>query len=271
MIINCDYCGASIDINKYKICPHCGASFNEDQEYQTFKEREEQIEELKFKSLQETQEQQKKINELEIEKKKAENESQKYFNKRQEENEKYRKSISKTGKILKFLICIPIICSIIICILPERTTSDENVQTKTDIETIETPEIIEVAVSGGLNETLSTSKYSVTITELKEASAPWHWKPASGKMYVAFNFIVENISNEEILSDEQVYCEADGFLADSFRYSEDIYLSSKYLPAGTKITGYCCFEVPINTKEFTVKYGDYITFNIPNTLFKQGE
>lgn len=32
MKINCDYCGASIDTSKNKVCPHCGASYADDQE-----------------------------------------------------------------------------------------------------------------------------------------------------------------------------------------------------------------------------------------------
>lgn len=32
-IINCDYCNASFDINKFRICPHCGGSYHDDQEY----------------------------------------------------------------------------------------------------------------------------------------------------------------------------------------------------------------------------------------------
>ena len=41
--INCDYCGASIDISKNKVCPHCGASYADDQELINNKKREEEI------------------------------------------------------------------------------------------------------------------------------------------------------------------------------------------------------------------------------------
>ena len=34
MSINCDYCGSSIDTTKHNACPFCGASYNNNQEYQ---------------------------------------------------------------------------------------------------------------------------------------------------------------------------------------------------------------------------------------------
>lgn len=33
VMINCDYCNASFDVNKFKTCPHCGGSYHDDQEY----------------------------------------------------------------------------------------------------------------------------------------------------------------------------------------------------------------------------------------------
>mgnify|MGYP003303483531 FL=1 len=80
-----------------------------------------------------------------------------------------------------------------------------------------------------------------------------------------------DISDEEFVCGERYICEADGFLASEFRYSEDIYIGSRRIPAGMKISGYRCFEVPIDAKEFTITYEDLVTFTIENTITNTGE
>lgn len=271
MIINCDYCGTNIDTQKYKVCPTCGAAYNDDQEYKENKKRQSELKDLKLKQIKENHAHQEKIKEIELEQKRLDTENQRLYNIRQQENEKYRNRTNKLGMAILYAILIPIICGIICCVLSvfvalfsESDTNIENTETDTIIET-ET-EIIETPLSGGFNETLSTSTYSVTISELKKANAPWHWKPEEGYMYIALYFEVENITDKEIYSDESIYCLVNEVMMDKFNYSEDKYIKTTTIPKGMKIAGYMCFEVPIDSQEFVLTYGDYLTFTIPNTL-----
>lgn len=270
MIINCDYCGTSIDTQKQKVCPICGAAYNDDEEYIQNKKRQDELKELKLKQLKDNQKHQEKIKEIDIERQKLDIENLKIYNKRQQENEKYRNKTSKLGMALLYAILIPIICGILCCVISVivaiSTDPTTNVNTETKIETETQIEIKETPVFGGFNETLKTSTYSVTITELKTADSPWHWNPDDGYMYIALYFEVENLTDDEILSDEAIYCTVNDILVEKFNYSNDKYIKVQTIPAGMKIAGYACFEVPINSEQFTVKYGEYLTFTIPNTL-----
>lgn len=256
MKINCDYCGASIDISKNKVCPHCGASYADDQELINNKKREEEI------------------RNIDVERKKLELENQKIYTNRQKENEKYRKKSNKTLFTILIILAIPGLCLLCCCIaaIPEaiRQSSyeseyEEIIETPNEEnETIE--EVVEIPVSGGFNEPLSTSTYTVTITELKKADVDYCWKPDDGYMYVSIYFEVENITDKDIYSSEKIYCSVNGIMVDKFNYGNDKYIKDSSIPKGMKIGGYMCFEVPIDAKEFVLTYGEYLTFTIPNTL-----
>lgn len=197
MKINCDYCGASIDISKNKVCPHCGASYADDQELINNKKREEEIKNI------------------DVERKKLELENQKIYTNRQKENEN----------------------------------------------------IIEKPVEVGLNESAKLSNFSVTITEIKKVDKGNWMEADDGYMYVGFNFVVENTSDKELkLATEDIYCLVNDILCEDFSFSNEKYLESSKVPKGMKIGGYACFEVPIDAKEFIIKYGDHITIKINNIL-----
>lgn len=258
MMINCDYCGANIDIKKHKVCPHCGATYEDNVEYKAHKAQE------------------KELNKIKLQREVYKRENDFIEHDRKQQNYNYINKINKIGNVLKILYIIPVICFICCCLFSSITniynefyTEDTKNNTNTEAqiqEEVETEVIIEESKTGGFNETISTSTYSVTITELKAANAPWHWKPEEGYMYIAFYVEVENISDKEILSDEHIYCTVDGVMVDKFLYSEDKYIKDANIPKGMKIAGYTCFEVPIDSTEFVLTYGDYLTFTIPNTL-----
>lgn len=275
MSINCDYCGSSIDTTKHNACPFCGASYNNNQEYQENLKLDKELKELKLKELKERQEFNRQQNELELEKEKIELEikkKKKNLDKSDFSTVKPKKKKSRLGQgclVFLIIIAVIIVCFFLFCAYCVKVAMDE---TRENPELLQTetvalePEIVEIPVSGGFNETLSTSAYSVTITELKPAATKFGFKPKEGNMHIAINFVVENISDKEIDSYQKVTCMADGFLADYYVYSDDTFLPSTQIPAGTKITGYHCFEVPADAKEFTIKYGDYMTFTIENTI-----
>lgn len=259
MNIICDYCGSKIDTSKHNTCPYCGASYHNNQSYNKNAKRQEEIEELKLKDLKENQE-------LEHQKKKLELENAKVDLK----HKKQKSPLLKGCLIALIVIAVVIIgffllCAYIVNLAVKNDTKTPDTQ-QTEITTTAEPEFIEVPVSGGINEPLSTSKYTITLTELKPADKPWHWNPAKGNMYIAVHFVIENINDEEFICNDNYTCQADGFLANAFPYSQDIYIQSKRIPAGMKIDGYRCFEVPIDTKEFTITYDDLVTFTIENTI-----
>lgn len=192
------------------------------------------------------------------------------FSPREAKKEKKSSPLAKGCLITLIVIAAVIIaffalCAYLVKVAVEREEKNPDLQQPQVVATAE-PDVVEVPVSGGFNETLSTSKYSVTITELKKADVNMAWNPNKGYMYIAVYFVVENITTESIDPSETIICQADGFLMHPFKYSDDVYLSSNWLPAGMKTSGYQCFEVPIDSKEFTITYGDYLTFTIENTI-----
>ena len=264
MNILCDYCGSKIDTTKHSSCPYCGATYNDNQEYKNNARRQEELEELKLKDLKENQE-------LNHQKKKLELENAKVDLK----HKKQKSPLLKGCLITLIVIAVVFIgffalCAYIVNVAADMKEKNPDTQ-QTEIKTTPEPEVVEVPVSGGINETLSTSKYTITLTELKAADAPWHWKPDKGNMYIAVHFIIENISDEEFKCGDHYTCQADGYLANAFPYSQDIYIDSRRIPAGTKISGYRCFEVPIDAKEFTITYEDLVTFTIENTITNTSE
>lgn len=258
MFINCDYCGASIDINKYKVCPHCGASYENDQELLSNKKHQEEL------------------NQIQLEQQKAKLEEQKIKNKKTEKSIENKKSSSAFRTVFLMLILIFGIGFMYIKISEVNSNKnnynnyDDNTNYDRDeLENNEELEIIETPICVKFNEPAQLTNFKVTITELKEVDKGLWLAPTEGYMYIGFKFEVENTSDKTLtLASEKIYCLADEVLIDEFPYSEEKELQKTDVPAGTKIVGYYCFEAPINTKEFTVKYGDYITIKVNNTLLE---
>lgn len=264
MNIICDYCGSKIDTSKHSSCPYCGATYDNNQAYNKNSKRQEEIEDLKLKDLKESQE-------IEHQKKKIELENAKVDLK----HKKQKSPLLKGCLITLIVIAVIIIgffalCAYIVNVAVDKETKTPN-QQQTEIQTTPEPEVVDVPVSGGMNEPLSTSKYTITLTELKPADKPWHWNPAKGNMYIAVHFLLENISDEEFVCSDNYTCQADGILTSAFPYSQDIYIDSRRIPAGMTIEGYRCFEVPIDAKEFTIIYDDLVTFTIENTITNTDE
>lgn len=262
MKIICDYCGSSIDTKQNSSCPFCGATYQNNPEYKEIAKRQDQLEELELEKAKIELESEKRKRDLEI--------SGLTVVSKQNQKQKKTSPFAKGCLITIIVIAVVIIaffalCAYLVKVAVDMDEKNPDIQ-QTEIQTTAEPEVEEVPVSGGFNETLSTSKYSVTITELKKADAHMAWKPNKGNMFIAVHFVVENITSEDIDPSETIICQADGFLMHPFKYSDDIYLSSNWLPAGMKTSGYQCFEVPIDSKEFTITYGDYITFTIENTI-----
>lgn len=264
MNILCDYCGSQIDTSKHSSCPYCGAAYDNNQAYQSNSKRQEEIEDLKLKDLKESQEINHQKQMLELEHAKVDL-----------KHKKQKSPLLKGCLIILIAIAVVFIgffalCAYIANLAVKNDTRTPDTQ-QTEIQTTAEPEVVEVPVYGGMNEPLSTSKYTIILTELKPADKPWHWNPDKGNMYIAVHFVIENISNEEFVCSDHYTCEADGFLTNAFPHSEDIYIDSRRIPAGMKISGYRCFEVPIDAKEFTITYDNLVTFTIENTITNTSE
>lgn len=254
MVISCDYCGANIDTNKYKVCPHCGASYAEDKELIENKNKEKELKEIKIKQQQE------KLEEQRI------------------KNEKLKKEIKNNKKTSPFSIIIILILLMFgisfLYIKMSETNLNKNESynkiennNETKYEEKENENIIEKPVEVGFNEAAKLSNFTVTITEIKKVDKGNWMEADDGYMYVGFNFVVENTSDKELkLATEDIYCLVNDILCEDFSFSNEKCLESSKVPKGMKIGGYACFEVPIDAKEFIIKYGDYITIKINNTL-----
>ena len=242
MVFHCEYCGASIDSEIDKNCPVCGASYAKNKSFKELKQKEE----IRKK--------------LEQEEKQARIEKQKIQN--------------------EFVFLAPILFSFIATgfflfsgglayLVSSSEVVNENNYNYEDIYDFEdriseesTPAFIFNEVAGGFNEAVNNGTLSVMINELKEVD-DYPFKPDNGYMYVAMHFVVENVSQLDYDDNSSIYCNADGMLMDSHWLSDYRKLDAKKIPAGMKIDGYLCFEVPVNVENLEITYGDYITISIP--------
>ena len=122
----------------------------------------------------------------------------------------------------------------------------------------------------GFNESAQLSKYKVTITEIKEEIPEVQWAPGEGNKYIGFKFVVENTCEETInMKGTNVYCIVDGEMMPIFNQSPFETPKSGNILPGIKNSGWFVYEVPENTKEFEIRFGQYITFKFQNPLLEE--
>ena len=248
MKIICEYCDSSVDIKNNTKCPNCGADLSSNKFFRDSMN-------MKFEK--------EKI-ELEKEKLQLEKEKARYnINQPTAEQKEAFKSLSRFLKIgcsIPFIFVIFVIIFIIINIFNFTGSLIDATQTLSTAFSEES--LVESQVEGNFNEPISTSTYSVTCNHYEEFEVPYS-TPTVGHKYVRFHFIVENISNEDIYSDEKIRTIADGIQCQRMDYYKNVTeLPVSYISPEAKIVGYIGFEIPENTKLLQIKYGDYVTINI---------
>ena len=114
-------------------------------------------------------------------------------------------------------------------------------------------------VTVGFDEFGSTDEYKVKVTKYEGAEDKFR-KLEEGYELIKFHLIVENISGKE-LTKEDVNCIVGGI-------AQNNYLSSGYsdlpmfIQKDLAVKGTATFQIPIGTKSFDIKYGDYVTIHI---------
>ena len=278
MKINCDYCGALIDTDKYRTCPNCGGAYGNDHEVIKEKEKLDRADDLYFQ------------------KKELENDRMRIENKNLMTNSAANsKTVQNAAKFMSLgclmpiiTICITFVIIIVFAVMAvasERKTGSSSskkakettTHSSISIEPIEMPDIsipeipeitvpqIETKVTAGLGEPAQTLTYSVTCDRYQPVDR-WPYKPSEGYDYVSFHIIIENTGKEEYSPEEKIMCLVDGIMCDSQRDSDRKQLSSDPIPSGIKADGNICFEVPVDAEYFDIKYGDYVTLHLKNTL-----
>lgn len=258
MRLTCDFCGALIDTNKDNTCPNCGAAYSRDNELERELKREERDKDLNIEKQ-----------EVDLEAKKIQNEKQRMTIKNQEIG--YKSIRTFLGILLApfaigLAITIVIIVIAVIMAIQEVTTGDKIISNNSSFQESsivqESEKIEEIPVEVKFNEPGSTSTYSVTISKAKEIDV-WPWNPNEGYIFVDFYFIVENITDKDIYSDESITASVNGIKLDRFNYSDSKHIKDETIPVGMKIDGWVALSVPLDAKEIVFKYGDYITIKIP--------
>lgn len=250
MKIICEYCGTQFDTQGVKVCPNCGASFANNRVLET-------------KILHEN-----KKTQLELEKKAVELEQCKIENARKRSMLQQEQQSARAAKVLKIGCVIPVICvalifiiGVIVSIFSTMTGGD----TPSEYHSTEViTEVIEIPVSVGLNEVAETSKYTIVCDKF-EVIEKKGFTPAKEYQYMSFHLVVQNKSEDKINTEKLIDCLADGTMCE-VRWDSDRKRLPKYLNKGIKADGSVCFEVPIDTKSFDIKYGDYVTIHIENIL-----
>ena len=203
MKINCDYCGAMIDTDKYRTCPNCGGAYGNDQEVLKEKAKLDRADDLYF---------QKK--ELENDRMRIENNTMANSSIAGSKTVQTAAKAMGIGCVMPIIvICISfaiIIIFAVAAVLSESTYSGSSKKAREttarssitvkpiempDISVPEIPEItlpqIEAKVTAGLGEPAQTLNYSVTCDRYQTVER-WPYDPSEGYEFVSFHIIIEN-------------------------------------------------------------------------------
>lgn len=255
MRIQCEYCGALIDVKEDDTCPNCGATFDKNSRLHDMMQEEKESARLKKEEMQ-----------LKLESQRLQNE------KTRVENEIRRQKVKRTRPKNRNATIAVVICCIFAASIFVSAAIEAFYEVGKEIgeytpPTTE-PVVVEVPVEVSFGEKASTSTYSVVCDKVEEYYYPWT-QPQEGYKYVGVHLVVSNITNEEIFSDESVMCSYKNgeFLMQAEKptiRSEDLgtKLDKAYISPGNSIMGKIYFTVPVDA-DLIVKYGDYITINIP--------
>ena len=244
MKIFCEYCGVQIDVNKNNKCPNCGASFSNNVTYKEYKKKHE---ELDFKER-----------EISIENKKVVHENIRNIT-------GTVKNFSKVFVIIFVFIFIFFIAIFSFFIFKIFKSSENISNNKESVK--ENLDVLddffntnEVDVVVGMKEYAETSEYKVMVDYFEEVDVD-HQKPKTGYKYVTFHFILENKMNDKLFLFETIDCVVDG-IAQSDVVDFDRESLPSLISKGLTVQGYKTFEIPDDTRECSIKFGNNVTINI---------
>lgn len=273
MVLKCEYCGAELDTKEDEVCPFCGGSYEHNKEYEEKRAREEESKRIIMERRKLNLEQRK--NEIEQENIAIERHQSRAHNKRQ-----LGGVVRKTQLIIFIAALIFVISgtfSMFGSMLPMRLMKDNfidsNVREEMPVADVSneditnaTTETADVPVTVNFNETATTSKYTIMCDSFEVIDCS-PFEPTEGYQYVTFHFILENISDDTLITESTMDCLADGIMC-TWQFDDDRKDIPVSINKGIKAAGDVCYEVPINAKAFDIKYGDYVTIHIENTLEK---
>lgn len=258
MKIFCDYCGNQFETEGNSTCPSCGAAFEGDVE----------IKNAALMKAREAELQRQREN-IELRERQAQIDDMNARNKNRETSRRIIGIGCLVPIILTALFTAVIFIIAIAEVVNERAAEREKEESSSslleDYEYESVFEEEESPVSADFNEYAESVNYSVICDSFEEVDR-YPFSPTDGYMYVSFHFVVKNTGVGKVNTTNNVICLADGMLADSTWHSDRKELPSTTLPAGVSTEGYMCFEVPVDTEEFELRYGDYVTIYIKNTL-----
>ena len=259
MKIRCDFCEHLIDTNKDSVCPNCGASFGGDKEVKKELDRID------------------KDKDLDIEERKVDIDSKRVRNEKERALMENRKTGYNAVKWFLILLVGPpavfaIFLFIIIVIGVVMGLKEEGIIDSSSnsayITEIEETIIEDKPIKVGFNEEAVLSEYSVTIAKAEEIDG-YPYDPNEGYMFVDFYFIIANLTDEEIYDDESIRGSVNGIKLKGFYKAKNKRLEDGNIPVDMKIDGWVCYEVPLDAENITIKYGDYITIEIPMDKVKR--
>lgn len=221
----CEYCGNRIDALKDAKCPHCGASYK------------------KNKSFIKLEEESKKQTQIQNENK------QKVFN-----------HVLGTLKFSRWFLLIPIVMFIIVFIIVFLSFGKIGKFVGSQIENNKNDQIkTEENITVNFDEYAETSEYKVKVNKYEVIEDKFN-RLDEGYEYIKFYLIVENLTNDEIRS-EDVNCIVDGIAQENYYYSGHSELPFN-INKGLAVKGTSTFIVPKDATSYDIRYGDYVTVHI---------
>lgn len=276
MQLKCEYCGAEVDTKKDKVCPFCGGSYDGNKEYEEKRAREEESKRIIMERRK-----------LELEQRKREALEGTDIGKRSQASPHY--SVPKQepqhnilGGVVKRMIIMFVMVFILMIVssayvsirsldfLKDDYSSPNVWNSPEDEEVTEGPVEVEyvekedIPVTVDFNEVAETSKYTIKCDNF-EVIDRYPFEPAKDYQYVTFHFVVENISDDRLDTDETIDCLVDGIMC-QYQFDTERNEIPRYINKGIAGAGNICFEVPIAAESFDIKYGEYVTIHIENTL-----
>lgn len=251
MKIFCEYCGGQFEAERANFCPNCGAAFNDNDQVEHRIRHEQRLDDLEIEEQKmDLRERQAKIDDM-------------HAKNRRMASERKIVHIGCIIPIALFFLAAAVVA--FADIIQDRIINDIDDEPRSTVSVSTQPEEEEVPVSAGFNEYAETVNYAVICDSFEQVDR-YPFKPAQGYMYVNFHIVVKNTGIGEVDTTDDVMCLVDGIMMSDTWYSDKKQMSSVTLPAGVSAEGNVCFEVPIDAEEFELRYGDYVTIYIENTL-----
>lgn len=240
MQIHCEFCGFMIETNNEDCCPNCGATYDENKEYEKLKLLELEKERIKN------------------EKEKAELKRKAAAEKRKEEKRKIekRKQSLGVGILIFFIVIMFIIPGLVGMVLGIM----ESVNPETSMEEIEDEHYINATAK--FNEFADNTTYAVKVDRVEEINKTDYYIP-EGYMCIAVHIIIKNTSYDDIqVWTPSVNCIVDGFVQD-FTYDVNYKdITTNFVAPGLSTDGYAIFKIPENMSTIQLQYDQYITIDI---------